>query len=666
MSFQSLRSATTDAAVPGQEGLSSPTAEEDVDAAALDSVIDEAREWLASRQDEDGHWLFVLEADATIPAEFILFQHYLGEEPDPELCARIGDYLRNIQGDHGGWPLFYQGPIEVSATVKAYWALKLLGDDIDAPHMKRAREALLNLGGAVRSNVLTRFWLALFGQIPWRGVPNMPVEALLLPRWFPFHMHKISYWSRTTLVPMMVLMALKPKAINATGIGVQELFVTDPKMERNYNVNHRGSLLGQMFLGIDKMLHMAEPFFPKRPREAAIQRAVDYIRPRLNGIDGIGAIFPPMVFSVIMFKELGFPADDPEAKTARDAVQNLIDTVEDTTYVQPCLSPVWDTGLAAHAMLEAGEAPESPVIRKSMEWLRSKQITDIDGDYAIWRPHVKPGGWAFQYENAHFPDVDDTAVVVMAMDRSNDPANAEAVKTATEWVVGMQSRNGGWGAFDADNDYQYLNHIPFADHGALLDPPTADVTARCLGMLAQLNLTKDDEMVARAIDFLKNDQEEDGSWFGRWGTNYVYGTWSVLNALNAIGESPKQAYIQKAVEYLKSMQQSDGGWGEDGGTYWSEQRGLVKESTASQTAWAVLGLMAAGEVHSEEVRRGIEFLMRAPRDGGEWEEPWYTAVGFPRVFYLRYHGYRSYFPLWALARYRNLKRGNDPFPSYGI
>ncbi len=653
----------TDPVAPAQPAAA---AQPEVDAGALDAVITDARDGLRARQNPDGHWVFVLEADATIPAEFILFQHYLAEEPDPALSTRIGSYLRNIQNADGGWPLFYQGDNDISATVKAYWALKLLGDDIDAPHMRSARERVHEMGGAARANVLTRFWLALFQQIPWRGVPNMPVEALLLPRWFPFHMSKISYWSRTTLVPMMVLMALKPRAANPSGIDVRELFLSDPMAERRYNVNHRGSLLGEMFLGIDKMLHLAEPYFPRRPREAAIQKAVDYIRPRLNGVDGIGAIFPPMVFSVIMFRELGYPADDPEVATAREAVQKLVDTVDEVTYVQPCVSPVWDTGLAALAMMEAGEPGDSPCIRDSLAWLRSKQITDVDGDYAVWRPHIKPGGWAFQYENAHFPDVDDTAVVVMAMDRANDHECTESVKLATEWIVGMQSKNGGWGAFDADNEHYYLNHIPFADHGALLDPPTADVSARCLGMLAQLGLTRDDGMVRRAIGFLKRDQQEDGSWFGRWGTNYVYGTWSVLNALNAIGEDMNQPYIRRAVDYLRSMQQPDGGWGEDGGTYWEERRGLVKASTASQTAWAVLGLMAAGEVHSEEVRRGIEYLIHAPRSGGEWEEPWYTSVGFPRIFYLRYHGYRSYFPLWALARYRNLKNGNDPFPSYGI
>jgi squalene-hopene/tetraprenyl-beta-curcumene cyclase len=317
-------------------------------------------------------------------------------------------------------------------------------------------------------------------------------------------------------------------------------------------------------------------------------------------------------------------------------------------------------------MMEAGIDGDDPIVAEGCDWLRERQILDVRGDYVSKRPDVRPGGWAFQYWNDFYPDVDDTAVVVMALNRASEQAHREAIARGAEWTLGMQSDNGGWGAFDAENEYFFLQHIPFADHGALLDPPTADVTARCLGMLAQLGFDPDHPAVTRAIGYLKEQQEDDGSWFGRWGTNYVYGTWSVLSALNAVGEDPAQPYIRKAVDWLKTRQRDDGGWGEDCASYWPERRSEVKASTPSQTAWATLALMAAGEVDSDEVGRGIDYLLKAPREGGRWEETHYNAVGFPKVFYLRYHGYSAYFPLWALARYRNLTEGNAKTTMFGI
>jgi squalene-hopene/tetraprenyl-beta-curcumene cyclase len=633
--------------------------------AALERTIDDARTAMRGRQQDDGHWVFALEADATIPSEYILYMHYV-DAVDPAVQGRLAEYIRDTQEEHGGWALYYRGDANISATVKAYWALKLAGDDPEAEHMQQARAAVHRLGGAERANVLTRFWLALFGEIPWRGVPCMPVEAVLLPRWFPFHMHKISYWSRCTLLPMMVLMAVRPRAINPTGLGIGELFREAPERVRQYQINPTGARIGDAFLVLDKVLHTIDRFLPRRVRRMAINTVVDYVEKHINGVDGVGAIFPPMVFSIIMFRELGYPEDHPAAVLAREALRRLLLEQDGTSYLQPCWSPVWDTGLMLHAMLEAGEDPHGETIAKAVDWLKAREITDVVGDWEVWRPGLAPGGWAFQYENAHFPDVDDTAVVGMALDRIDPQANHESIKRTATWICGMQSKNGGWGAFDADNQYVYLNHIPFADHGALLDPPTADVTARCLGMLAQLGFRRDEPVVSRAIAFLKREQEADGSWFGRWGTNYIYGTWSVLSALNGIDEDPNQPYIRKAVDWLLQRQRADGGWGEDGASYWEDQKHVCKESTPSQTAWAVLALMAAGEVHSDAVQRGIQYLIDAPHEGGEWEEPWYTAVGFPRVFYLRYHGYRSYFPLWALARYRNLTSGNALTTQYGI
>ncbi len=631
----------------------------------LDSVIAEATAALKALRREDGHWVFELEADATIPAEYVLLGHYL-DEIDDEVERKLAAHLRALQGKHGGWPLFYDGDFNLSATVKAYYALKLAGDDPEAAHMRRAREAILAHGGAARSNVFTRFTLALFAQLPWRGVPVMPVEIMLLPRWFPFHLSKVSYWSRTVLVPLLILTALKPVARNPRRVDVRELFVTPPEEHRDYQLNPTGARTGDFFLALDKLLQIAEPFFPKGKRQQAIGRAAAWVTERLNGVEGLGAIFPAMANAVMALEALGYGKDHPDLVAAKAALRKLLVLKDGSAYCQPCVSPVWDTGLAALALMEAEAPRDGAVVRRAMEWLAKRQILEVSGDWASQRPGLRPGGWAFQYDNAHYPDVDDTALVGMALDRAADPRHREAIERAAEWIIGMQSENGGWGSFDAENTHFYLNHIPFADHGALLDPPTADVSGRCLGFLAQLGYGRDHPAVARAIEYLKREQEKDGSWYGRWGTNYIYGTWSVLSALNAAGEDPQQPYIRKAVEWLKQRQREDGGWGEDGAAYWEERRAECKASTPSQTAWALLALMATGDADIAAVERGVAYLLSAPRRGCEWEEPWYTAVGFPRVFYLRYHGYRQFFPLWALARYRNLTRGNDKTVRYGI
>jgi len=632
----------------------------------IEAVVGDVRERLGREQQADGHFVFELEADATIPAEYVLLRHFLGE-PDPESEAGIARYLRAAQGAHGGWPLFHDGDLDVSASVKAYFALKVIGDDPDAPHMARARAAILAAGGAARANVFTRILLALYGEVPWRAVPVMPVEIMLLPRWFPFHLSKISYWSRTVIVPLLVLMARKPRAANPRDVHIRELFTVPPERERRYNVNPTGSRIGDAFLVLDRLLRVAEPWVPRRLRARAERAALDFIEPRLNGEDGLGAIYPAMANVVMMYHVLGVPADDPRVAAARQAIEHLRTRGgRPLDYCQPCVSPIWDTCLATHALLEAGENGDGPCARPAADWLTDRQITDAPGDWQWRRPDLKGGGWAFQYGNAHYPDVDDTAAVAMALHRADPRRYGEAIDRARVWIEGMQSANGGWGAFDVDNTAYYLNHIPFADHGALLDPPTADVTARCIGFLAQLGRGAEDPVVARGLDYLRREQEDDGSWYGRWGANYVYGTWSVLHALNAAGEDMGAPHVRKAVAWLESRQREDGGWGEDCATYWADRRGEVKESTASQTAWAVLALMAAGETESEAVARGVAWLARAPREGARWREDPYTGVGFPRVFYLRYHGYAAYFPLWALARYRNLMRSNDRRVAYGL
>jgi squalene-hopene/tetraprenyl-beta-curcumene cyclase len=631
---------------------------------AVDAAIAEAREALLAHQAPDGHWAFPLEADATIPAEYILLEHFL-DDIDDEVEQRLANYLRRTQGADGGWPLFAEGGLDVSATVKAYFALKLAGDSPDEPHMRRAREAVLARGGGARCNVFTRFTLALWGQVPWRAVPIMPVEIMHLPRWSFFHLSKVSYWSRTVIVPLIVLAALKPRARNPRRFDIRELFVEDPFEERSYLVNPTGAFLGEAFLFVDRVLRWAEPFFPESARRRAIDKAMSFTRERLNGEDGLGGIFPAMANTLMAFDALGVSRNDPDYATARRAVRKLLLYDGDEAMCQPCLSPVWDTALAALALIESGENGESRSIDRAVAWLVGRQVTDVRGDWSDARPDLAPGGWPFQYRNDYYPDTDDSAAVLMALEKSGRAGCAESMRTGIEWILGMQSRHGGWGAFDAENTHAYLNHIPFADHGALLDPPTADVTARCVGMLAQCGLGRDHPAVARGLAFLRRVQEPDGSWYGRWGTNYVYGTWSVLSAFAAAGEDPQAPHIRRAVAWLESRQREDGGWGEDCHSYWPDRHTESPESVPSQTAWAVLALLAAGEADGEAAECGVGYLTRTQGPDGRWIDRLYNAVGFPRVFYLKYHGYAAYFPLWALARYRNLRRNGDAGPNHG-
>ena len=635
----------------------------------LEPAVNDATRALLACQRGDGHWVFELEADATIPSEYVLLRHYRGEPVDAELERKIAVYLRRIQGAHGGWPLYHQGDFDMSASVKAYFALKMIGDGPDTPHMRRAREAILARGGAVHSNVFTRVLLSLYGILSWRSVPEMPVEIMLLPRWFPFHLSKISYWGRTVIVPLLVLQTLRPRAKNPLGVTIDELFVEPPAtIGAAAKAPHQRWFWFTLFRGIDRVLRPAVELFPKRLRQRAIDRAVAFVRERLNGDDGLGAIFPAMANSVLMFDVLGDPVN---AAIARAAVEKLLVVNEREAYCQPCVSPVWDTALACHALLEIGGKEANAAACRGLDWLIPRQVLDVVGDWAARKPLVRPGGWAFQYANAHYPDLDDTAVVVMAMDRARRAGAGErydaAIARGAEWVKGLQSRNGGWAAFDVDNTYDYLNNIPFADHGALIDPPTEDVTARVVSMLVQLGERLDNsEALARGVDYLRRTQTKDGSWYGRWGMNYIYGTWSVLCALNAcrLHGSPE---MRKADEWLVAIQNSDGGWGEDGSSYRLDYRGHTPAlSTASQTAWAMLGLMACGEVDHPAVARGVRYLLQTQGADGFWDEERFTATGFPRVFYLRYHGYRKFFPLWALARYRNLHAGKKPRVPFGM
>jgi len=636
---------------------------------ALDAAVARAADALRRLQRPDGHWVFELEADATIPAEYLLLRHFLGEPVDTDLEARIGRYLRRIQdARHDGWGLYHQGDFDVSASVKAYFALKMIGDEPQAPHMARARAAILKAGGAAAVNVFTRIQLALFGCTSWRSVPTMPPELILAPRWFPVHLSKMAYWARTVIVPLLVLGVKQPLARNPRGVRVDELYLPKATVKPKSNVAGAKAFWKAAFGALDVVLKAGDGLWPKRLRQRAIDRCVAFTVERLNGDDGLGAIYPAMANSVMMFDCLG---DTHHRDIARAAVEKLIVRRDDgEIYCQPCLSPVWDTALAAHAMLEVRSPEAEAAADRGLDWLLPRQVLDVKGDWAENAPDLRPGGWAFQYNNAHYPDLDDTAAVVCALDRARGRAGDRfdaAIARGTEWTVGLQSRDGGWGAFDADNSYHYLNNIPFADHGALLDPPTADVSARCVSMLAQLGEPVSSPRMKAAVAYLLKEQEADGSWFGRWGVNYIYGTWSALCALNAAGMTKADAPVRRGADWLLRIQNPDGGWGESCDSYALDRtRHVPAESRASQTAWALLGLMAAGEAEHPAVARGVAWLTAHQGEDGVWPEEHYTGGGFPRVFYLRYHGYAKIFPLWALARYRNLKAANTTQVSWGL
>ena len=625
----------------------------DLHLSQLERAIQHAAAALLSRQHPDGYWCFELEADCTIPAEYILMMHYM-DEVDERLERKLASYLRARQGEDGGWPLYYGGNAEISCSVKAYYALKLAGDSPDLPHMLKARETILRLGGASRANVFTRITLAIFEQVPWRAVPFLPVECVLLPRWFPFHLSKVSYWSRTVMVPLFVLYTFKARAQNSKQVSIRELFITDPWQEKNYFPVH--STLNRALLILDRLGLKLYPWIPRRLRRRAIRKAEAWILERLNGEGGLGAIFPAMVNAYEALGFLGYAVDHPLRVQERRAMEDLLVINEHSAYCQPCVSPVWDTAWACIALQQVDDERSQTAVKKTFHWLNHRQLLEEPQDWSFNRPQVRGGGWPFQFKNSHYPDLDDTAAVAYAMLKSEDKTLDETVQRAAEWICGMQSRNGGFASFDADNDHTYLNEIPFADHGALLDPPTEDVSGRCVMLLAQLATSLQCQSVKdKCLNYLFRSQEPDGSWYGRWGTNYIYGTWSVLMGLEEAGIGKEDEALRRAADWLKHVQRADGGWGEGCDTYFDpSKRGQGERSTSFHTAWAVLGLMSSGEVQSDAVRRGIGFLLRTQQSNGFWSDPDFNAPGFPRVFYLKYHGYDKYFPLLALARYRNL------------
>lgn len=625
-------------------------------------VLDNSLSVLLEKQQPDGHWVFELEADTGITAEYVLLMHFLGEPVEPALQARLVAYLRGQQQAQGGWALLQGGSFSLSVSVKTYFALKLLGESQDEPYLQRACALIRQHGGAARCNVMTRIWLALYNIIPWRALPLIPVEVILLPRWFPFHLSKMFCVPRKYTVAFSVVQVLRPTARNLLGVGLTELFIhpaseTTPLPRAPHQ--HRAGFV--FFSAIDRLLHRLEPWFPKGRRQKALNTAVAYVTEQLNGEDGYSATLPPIAISLIMLQTLGYPRHHGAVQTAHRACEKLLVVKKHQAYFQPTLSPVWDTAWVCQVLLETNNRQGLKAALRGLDWLKHRQILDVRGDWAVARPRLRPGGWAFQYALPNHPDVDDTALVATVMHRAMqldpDTRYSEAIARAREWVSGMQGRQGGWGAYEADNTQYYLNSIPFAEHGLMIDPPTADVSGRCLSLLGQLGAAPQTcDTTDRALHYVLAQQETDGSWYGRWGINFIYGTWSVLEGLAAVGYDLQSAAVQDARHWLVQQQNQDGGWGEDTRSYaLNRQCHPPSASTPSQTAWALLGLMAAGAIAHRATAQGIEYLLRSQQTDGTWADPSATGTGIPREFYLKYHGYGLYFPMLALARYGMLR-----------
>ena len=626
-------------------------------AIGIEEAIEKARAFLLSAQAPDGHWVGELGADSTITSEYLLLCHLL-LRVDRERERKAVNYLLSCQLANGGWNLYADGPSNLSATIKAYFALKLAELPTDHPAMTRAREHIRQRGGPVGANVFTKILLALFGEYDWSGVPAMPVEIMLLPRWFYFNLVEVSCWSRTVLVPLLILMDKKPVRPLPRELGLDELWPTPRKRaDLRLQRTNRPVSWKNFFIAVDAGLQAWERWGPRPLRARALEVARRWLEERLAVPGGLGGIYPAMANAVVGLRCLGYPDDHPLVRGQLKEIEALAVEEPDQLHFQPCVSPVWDTALAASALVESGLPPDHPSLVRAAEWLLDKQIL-VPGDWQVKRPRVQPGGWPFQYANDFYPDVDDAGMAVMALAKINLP-DAERKRRAIErglaWVLGMQGEDGGWGSFDADNNRLILNNIPFADHGALLDPSTEDLAGRSLELLGTLGYGPHFAPARRGIEFLKRRQCPDGPWYGRWGVNYIYGAWSVLRGLRAIGEDLSQEYVQRAVRWLLAKQNPDGGWGEDCGSYDDAARAGVGHSTPSQTAWALLGLFAAGRTQGKEVEQGIRYLVEAQRADGAWEDSHWNGTGFPRVFYLKYHFYAKYFPLWALGVYRRAR-----------
>ncbi|MEZ6058332.1 MAG: prenyltransferase/squalene oxidase repeat-containing protein [Planctomycetaceae bacterium] len=664
----------------------------------LVDAVTRCRDWLLDQQHEEGYWIGELEGDTILESEYILLLAWMNRGQS-EPAKRAARYMLTKQEAHGGWAQYPGGPIEISGSVKAYLALKITGESPESPAMTRAREAILRAGGAERVNSFTRYYLALLGILSYRQCPAVPPELMFLPKWAPFNIYEMSAWSRTILVPLSLLWAHQPVTPLPPEHRIDEIFVDSPealgvsmppcelldelKTKRWIN-------WGALFRGVDRVWKGIERLRLLPFRSLAVRRAKQWMLDRFEKSDGLGAIFPPIIWSIVGLRCLGYAEDSPEVVAQLKELDKLTISEGETDRLEPCRSPVWDTAIALLALREAGVSADAPAIKRGVQWLLSKECRQ-PGDWSLRRPDVEPGGWFFEFNNEFYPDVDDTAMVVMALAECLPGSDAsrwsaemvplkpglasttvlagsssngkltvsqlaamqpslDAIRRGVQWMLAMQCRNGGWGAFDANNDRELLTLVPFADHNAMIDPPTADITARVLEMFGRAGVASQSPML-KAMTFVWDDQQPDGSWYGRWGVNYIYGTWQVIVGMTASGTPAYDARVQRGADWLESVQQSEGGWGESPATYDHPELRGQGNPTASQTAWALMGLMAAGRTHSDSVRRGIDFLIRTQSADGTWDEPEFTGTGFPKVFYLRYHLYPISFPLMALGRY---------------
>lgn len=672
-------------------------------ATRLTPAIERTRDHLLSLQHADGHWCAELQGDTILESEYILLLTFLGQGQSQK-ARECAAYMLGQQCEHGGWAMFPGGPIEISGSVKAYLALKITGHDPKADYMVRARDAILRAGGMEQVNSFTRFYLAMLGIIPYDLCPAVPPEMIMLPKWAPFNIYEMSSWSRTIIVPLSLLWACQPKTTLPPEHQIDELYATPAKsLPRTIGgVNHEGARgwlnWTKFFQKVDSAIKLGEGLGIKPLRKRAIKLCEQWILDRLKMSDGLGAIFPPIVWTIIGLRCLGYKDDSEVIIQQMLELDKLCIRENEQIRLQPCFSPVWDTIISMIALRDAGVSRHDPSIRKAIDWVLSKEVRH-PGDWSLSHPNVEPGGWYFEYNNEFYPDIDDTCMALIALGKclpegvgrewtmeifdepktggtvpqnsespvvfSGRSANAEraiaeleaaapminAIRRGVRWLKSMQSSDGGWGAFDADNTREVLTKVPFADHNAMIDPSTSDITARVLESFAGLGIPADSSIHKRAFDFIWNDQQPDHCWYGRWGVNYLYGTWQVLVGLVANGVPASDPRLQKAVEWLKAKQQSCGGWGETARSYDDPSLRGTGIPTASQTAWALLGLIAAGEANSVAVRRGVDFLLTTQQPNGTWVETEFTGTGFPRVFYLRYHYYSLYFPLMALARY---------------
>jgi squalene-hopene/tetraprenyl-beta-curcumene cyclase len=643
----------------------------DADLAEVETAILQSRDYLLSQQHPDGYWCGELEADAMLEADYI-FLHTLLESGDSGRLKRALTELLRYQNDDGSWSVYPGGPGNLSLSVKCYFAAKLMGIGPDDSRLAKCRTWVLSHGGVIACNTFTKMYLCALGQYDYDAVPAIPPEIVLFPNWFYFNIYEISAWSRSIIVPLAIIYAKKPFKKIPSEQGIDELFVGGRansilrlRMDRKRPISWRN-----VFLLIDRVFHLAEAVHIRPLRTLALKRAEKWMLERLEMTDGLGAIYPAMLNAIIALRCLGYSEDDPQVIRARDEFEKLgveqpatPEMPEPTFRMTPCASPVWDTAQAVYALGEAGVPRSDARMIKAADWLLSKEVRHI-GDWAVKVPNTEPGGWYFEFNNEFYPDTDDTAQVLLALNKVDNPRERYQISVAERairWEFAMQCRNGGWGSFDRNNTKMIFQFIPFADHNAMLDPPTVDITGRMLEMLATYGYTRGDKRIEKAIEFILREQEPDGSWFGRWGVNYIYGTFLVLRGLEAIGFDQHEPQVQQGAEWIRMVQNPDGGWGETCGSYDDPDTRGVGPSTPSQTAWALLGLLAAGDDRSDSIAKGIRWLLARQRNDGSWDESigegptrqgLITGTGFPKVFYLAYTMYRQYFPLLALTSYK--------------